>query len=844
MKGNSTFCMMPWVHTHFWPNGNAYPCCLSDSNIIMGNTNQNTIAEIWNGQPMRDLRRNMLDSQPSAACQRCYDLEQAGVQTLRQQSNIDYIHHAPIVETTLPDGTVPAVNMAYLDVRFSNICNLRCRTCGPELSSGWYDETLSLRPGYDKPRIMNINRTGDFWSQLEPYLNQTEEVYFAGGESLMTAEHYRILDHWIATGHTNVRIRYTTNFTVLDYKQRDLFALWRHFPDIKITASLDGSHARGEYLRKNMVWAAVVANRQRMISELPHLQFHITPTVSLMNVLHLPDFQQEWVELGLIGVDDIRINVLTRPEHSSVKVLPSWLKKPAELRIGAHMDWLQQQQAHDDTLAQWQSVITFMTSGDDHDLISDFLKHHGSIDQLRSERLFAVFPELKTINDSTWCALPWTNINTTPQGQVKLCCNITHPRDVIMISDQPADWSRDHLQQIWNGNHLRSVRDSMLSNQKVDYCAVCYKQEALGNLSPRLSANKYHSELAQRQLTNTADLPSSFELRTSTRCNLRCATCWAGSSDQIARQRKQSLEWAALPSDDPWHLRMPSWLLNSWQQEADQVDANRGNYVSKPLSISNFRLLAATLQRLYITGGEPTMDSNIDDYLDLLLEAGNTDCSVSFTTNCTLWNPKLISRMAAFPRSEVQLSIDAHGSANDRIRQGSQWHEVTDNVRRYLTSGQLGTIKIYTVISAMNCLELEPLLEWMINTVNLHATPVTWSPIILESPGFQSLHSLPREARLAAADSLESKFNTRDWPQHFCTYADGLAHALRALRDPSVTVDTEGWFKLRESLDYEDSLSHKLNGAETAGWKSQLPALSAVIDQLHLAWPNTTVPRG
>ena len=357
----------------------------------------------------------------------------------------------------------------------------------------------------------------------------------------------------------------------------------------------------------------------------------------------------------------------------------------------------------------------------------------------------------------------------------------------------------------------------MLNNQQVSHCAVCYRQEALGNISPRISANRQHAHLMASDLSNISALPTSFELRTSTRCNLRCTTCWAGSSDQIHRQHQQSLEWDALPHTDAWFLRMPSWLRHSWQQEADMVTATDHNYVSKPHSIDNFRSLAATLRKLYVTGGEPTMDANI--------------------------HPKLMSRMAEFPHSEVQLSVDAHGIANDRIRQGSHWHEVTDTVNRYLDSN-LGTIKIYTVISAMNCLELEPLLEWMINTVNLHARPVTWSPIILESPGYQSLQSLPTEARLGAAASLEARFNHTDWPQHFCDYAEGLNHVLRALRDPTVTTDTEGWFKLRERLDYDDAVLRRLNGANSASWQSQLPALAAVMDQLHHAWPNTTVPRG
>ena len=83
MTDSDTFCMMPWVHMHFWPNGNTYPCCVSDSSIALGNTNDSSIIDIWNGDAMRELRQNMLAGKPSKACQRCYELEAAGVQTLR-----------------------------------------------------------------------------------------------------------------------------------------------------------------------------------------------------------------------------------------------------------------------------------------------------------------------------------------------------------------------------------------------------------------------------------------------------------------------------------------------------------------------------------------------------------------------------------------------------------------------------------------------------------------------------------------------------------------------------------------------------------------------------------------
>jgi sulfatase maturation enzyme AslB (radical SAM superfamily) len=382
---------------HFWPNGDAFPCCISDSSQPIGNTTTSSIAEIWNGINLRKIRRDMLQENTSPACQRCYDLEAGGISTLRQHSNNNFAHHRDRVLTTHKDGTVPEVSMAYLDVRFSNICNLRCRTCSHDLSSSWYDDTVSLDPGYDKPRIMNINRTGDFWTQLVPYLEQTEEVYFAGGESLLTEEHYKILDHWISTGHTDVRLRYTTNFTKLDYKQRNIFELWRHFKDVRVAASLDASHDKSEYLRKNTVWSQIVENRRRMQAEVPDIYFEITPTVSLMNILHLPDFHKEWTELGLLDINNVRLNVLTWPAHSSIKVLPQSLKNTAQLRLVQHIGWMTQNKAASRSIDSWRSIISFMNTGDDSHLLPEFNSYNKRIDALKSEDFYSVFPELTEV---------------------------------------------------------------------------------------------------------------------------------------------------------------------------------------------------------------------------------------------------------------------------------------------------------------------------------------------------------------------------------------------------------------------------------------------------------------
>ena len=40
---SKTFCMLPWIHLHAWPTGEAYPCCLAVDTLPVGNLRQETM---------------------------------------------------------------------------------------------------------------------------------------------------------------------------------------------------------------------------------------------------------------------------------------------------------------------------------------------------------------------------------------------------------------------------------------------------------------------------------------------------------------------------------------------------------------------------------------------------------------------------------------------------------------------------------------------------------------------------------------------------------------------------------------------------------------------------------
>jgi hypothetical protein len=156
---------------------------------------------------------------------------------------------------------------------------------------------------------------------------------------------------------------------------------------------------------------------------------------------------------------------------------------------------------------------------------------------------------------------------------------------------------------------------------------------------------------------------------------------------------------------------------------------------------------------------------------------------------------------------------------------------------KYLQETSIKTIKIYTVISALNCLQLAPLLEWMINTVNLHGRKVIWSPIVLDSPEYQRVTALPLATRSAAADQLAQQFTTAAWPEHFCDYQHGLSHTLAALRSDEALPAQEGLHKLREWLFYDWHLRRQHDHIKpNQYWNSVLPELAAELQWTPEDW--------
>jgi radical SAM protein with 4Fe4S-binding SPASM domain len=395
---SETFCMLPWIHLHAWPDGRAYPCCLGVARHPVGNFKEKSMREIWNDEPMREMRRNMLADKKCRQCTDCYEQEVAGFASMRNNSNKNFGQHIDTVDQTLPDGTYPDFRLHYWDVRFSNICNLKCRSCGSIFSSRWYDDDVKLWGKELRPRVQFAGRhEEDVWEQMQEHIPYLDQIYFAGGEPLIMEEHNRILKLLIEKGNTHVRLIYNTNLTELKYKRESVLELWKQFPTVCVAASLDDMGERAAIIRSGTDWAQVEQNIRDLKRECPHIDFMISPTLSMMNIWNFTRFHRYMVESGFIQAKDFNLNILQGPQDYRIDMLPMDLKLQFKKDFEEHIQWLRPQDPIHRAVGGYEAAITFMMATDNTHLLPDFWKSVNDLDWSRTESLLSVVPELAAI---------------------------------------------------------------------------------------------------------------------------------------------------------------------------------------------------------------------------------------------------------------------------------------------------------------------------------------------------------------------------------------------------------------------------------------------------------------
>jgi hypothetical protein len=401
---NDTICAVPWMHLNFEPNGKVVPCCLtSHYNYFAGDLNTQSIDAIWNSKNMKTLRKEMLNGIEPDICATCFNKEKVTGESGRIHHNKEFknvLKDIPII--TEADGTCNKMELKYWDFRFSNLCNMKCRSCGPRYSSAWVPDAKKL--GYtDQEKVWSIESVDDQtnFDFLKDQVQHVQKIYFAGGEPLLMPEHWQILDMLVENKRFDVKISYNTNGSTLSYGKKSAIDYWKQWQSgkIEVWPSIDEFGPRAELIRSGTVWPKVEENLIEL-SKLENILVRPGMTIGAWNVFRLPELINHLISIGVIcarhNYQNFFINLLQFPAHYHVSILPDDFRKET---IGKLKTFIVSHNKKYNTTIDHLFTYIIHELEKPHDPVAakKFLQVSKQVDDIRNENIFEVIPELKIL---------------------------------------------------------------------------------------------------------------------------------------------------------------------------------------------------------------------------------------------------------------------------------------------------------------------------------------------------------------------------------------------------------------------------------------------------------------
>ena len=335
---NKTFCILPWNHLSINSDGSIRTCTFSNRTIKKNNGENfnfghDSVDDIINSDEFKDIRRKMLKGEKVSGCERCYEHEENGNNSYRQ------FWQTVFSSVDNPTEIQNIEELAYLDIKFGNMCNLKCRMCSPLLSSELNKEVKQIR--ITNPEIVNLSLTpieedtNDWYElaqfntsieKIAPYLNH---IYITGGEPTIIKKYYWLLEYLIEHGYNNnIVIRLSSNLTNVSTNMLNLI---KQFKRIQYMTSLDGFGKVNEYIRAPSKWSQLDNNLRKILNlDLPNIivtnTIAITP-LNLENQIELYSYLNSFNKDAGKAIINVFPAVVDQASHYDIRYLPLDFRK-------------------------------------------------------------------------------------------------------------------------------------------------------------------------------------------------------------------------------------------------------------------------------------------------------------------------------------------------------------------------------------------------------------------------------------------------------------------------------------------------------------------------------------
>lgn len=325
----------------------------------------------------------------NARCQKCYTSEE-------QIGSSERTHG---LNSTAPGImnhflTTGSSNGYEFRIKFSNLCNLACRTCAPEFSSKYAQAHNAIVLQELQNDISEDSATWNtLLSQIESKCAEGTNVSIAilGGESFIQPGAIKLIS-WLIDNNLSkqLTLRLTTNFTNLNDKIVNNF---EKFKLISLCASIDSVGINYNYVRWPGKFSTVEENLSVIRSRLSStIILSITPVWSLNNIFYLVDYLDWWhnwfTQHNITSITISNVSLHWPPEMA-IQNLPSvYHKNLLEIVTTAYNHKIFNNPAHAAFKEYLHALIIFLSNGIENsqqEMFSTFLQKthaHDTVNQI------------------------------------------------------------------------------------------------------------------------------------------------------------------------------------------------------------------------------------------------------------------------------------------------------------------------------------------------------------------------------------------------------------------------------------------------------------------------------
>jgi MoaA/NifB/PqqE/SkfB family radical SAM enzyme len=426
-----SFCTAKWLQTTLYlQNGYNHSCHHPSPHKIPLEEIQKNPAALHNSEYKKTQRQLMLNGDRPAECDYCWKIEDLDNEYFsdRHYKTADTWAWDRFDEISNSDPT-NNIFPSYLEVSFSNVCNLKCSYCSPEISSKWLEEINQHGPYPTKVSNNDVNwlkavgrypykhsednpYVDAFWKWFPEAISHLRVFRITGGEPLLSKDTWKVFEYIKLNPQPNLEIAINTNLSVdkkiIDKFIEEINELSKYVKKIDVYTSLESVGEQAEYSRFGLNFNLWNKNIRAILS-------NTKSTVAIMttvNILSMSTFNQ-FIDLVMELRSEfnhsyennripININYLRWPQHLSVKLLSQDIREQYSLEIKQHCEsWLKYYKKHQYArlyLEEWDQINRFcdylVVEEETKIARDDFVQYIIEYDLRRNTNFKNTFPEL------------------------------------------------------------------------------------------------------------------------------------------------------------------------------------------------------------------------------------------------------------------------------------------------------------------------------------------------------------------------------------------------------------------------------------------------------------------